>query len=100
MDAGFQGSDDALSNEVRLRFAATPPPPYSPHVHVSLCIPQVKAVQALGRYGLGTKRTLDQLIDFTGVDVRAGVVFKDRCADLACGAVGAVSIFLSMCLQL
>lgn len=37
-----------------------------------------EAVQALGRYGLGTKRTLDQFIDFTGVDTRTGIVFKDR----------------------
>ena len=36
----------------------------------------------LTKYGLGTKRTLDQLIAFTGMDVRAGVVFADRCKQL------------------
>lgn len=34
------------------------------------------------KYGLGSKRTLDELIEFTGVDVRNGVVFGDRCVQL------------------
>ena len=33
----------------------------------------------IGKYGLGNKRTLEQLIDFTGVDTRNGKVFADRC---------------------
>ena len=36
----------------------------------------------LTKYGLGSKRTLDQLIEFTGIDVRNGVVFGDRCVQL------------------
>lgn len=36
----------------------------------------------LTRFGLGRKRTLDQLIDFTGVDVRGGRLVGDRCKEL------------------
>ena len=36
----------------------------------------------LTKYGLGSKRTLDQLIEFTGIDLRNGVVFGDRCVQL------------------
>lgn len=34
---------------------------------------------AIGRYGLGTKRTLDELIAFMGVDFRTAVVYDSRC---------------------
>lgn len=40
------------------------------------------AVSSLTRYGLGSKRSLDQLAAFTGIDTRRGVVFENRCADL------------------
>jgi hypothetical protein len=36
----------------------------------------------LTRYGLGTKRTLEQLIEFTGIDTRKKQVFGDRCEEL------------------
>lgn len=34
----------------------------------------------LGKYGLGSKRTLQQLIDFTGLDTRTWRVVGDRCS--------------------
>eukprot|EP01038_Epipyxis_sp_PR26KG_P013764 gene13764-18460_t len=34
------------------------------------------------KYGLGTKRTLDQFIEFTGVDTRTKTIFGDRCKEL------------------
>lgn len=37
----------------------------------------------LTRYGLGYKRTLDQLIDYTGVDTRSRLVFADRCKSMS-----------------
>jgi len=39
-------------------------------------------IAKLGKYGLGTKRTLDQLIAFTGIDTRRKLVFGDRCTEL------------------
>jgi hypothetical protein len=39
----------------------------------------LKSLLAIGRYGLGTKRTLDQLISFMGVDFRKSVVYDSRC---------------------
>ena len=33
----------------------------------------------LGRYGLGTKRTLNQLISFMGVDFRKSTIYDSRC---------------------
>lgn len=39
-------------------------------------------VAMLTRHGLGLKRTLDQFIEFTGVDTRKQVVFGDRCKQL------------------
>jgi hypothetical protein len=41
-----------------------------------------EAVAALTQYGLGNRRTLDQLIAFTGIDLRKGVVVADRCKPL------------------
>jgi hypothetical protein len=41
-----------------------------------------QGVSLLTRYTLGTKRTLDQLIDFTGIDTRTRTVFGDRCKPL------------------
>jgi hypothetical protein len=35
-------------------------------------------ILAIGRYGLGTKRTLAQLSEFTGVDFRNGQLVDDR----------------------
>ena len=51
---------------------------------LSYSLPVIMFVQVslLTKYGLGTKRTLDQLILFTGVDVRASIVFGDRCKQL------------------
>eukprot|EP01034_Spumella_vulgaris_P023254 gene23254-29459_t len=40
------------------------------------------ALSLLTSYGLGNKRTLDQLIDFTGIDTRSKQVFADRCVEL------------------
>ena len=36
----------------------------------------------LTKYGLGVKRSLDQFIEFTGVDTRKRVIFGDRCSQL------------------
>jgi hypothetical protein len=38
-----------------------------------------ESVALLTKYGLGNKRTLDQLIEFTGLDLRNRIAFKDRC---------------------
>jgi len=38
---------------------------------------------SLTKYGLGNKRTLDQFIEFTGIDVRSKTVFGDRCKQLS-----------------
>ena len=35
-----------------------------------------ESVASLTKYGLGMKRTLDQLIEFTGIDLRERVVFE------------------------
>ena len=40
------------------------------------------SIARLGRYGLGNTRTLDQLIQFTGMDFRRRLVFGDRCQAL------------------
>lgn len=42
----------------------------------------VESVAALTKYGLGRKRTLDQFIEFTGIDVRTRQIFESRCKDL------------------
>jgi hypothetical protein len=39
----------------------------------------LESLLAIGRYGLGTKRTLDQLIAFMGVDFRKSIVYDSRC---------------------
>lgn len=41
-----------------------------------------EGLMKLGKYGLGTKRTLDQLIDFVGVDLRNQKIIGNRCIDL------------------
>ncbi len=38
-----------------------------------------EVIASLQQYGLGTKRTLDQFMQFTGVDTRQGVLFEDPC---------------------
>jgi hypothetical protein len=38
----------------------------------------IQSISDLTKYGLGSKRTLDQLIEFTGLDLRNRVAFKDR----------------------
>ena len=40
-----------------------------------------ESVEALTKYGLGRKRTLDQLIAFTGIDLRNRVIYEDRCVE-------------------
>ncbi len=40
-------------------------------------------VSALTQFGLGLARTLDQFIEFTGIDVRRQTVFADKCAQLS-----------------
>eukprot|EP00595_Chromulina_sp_UTEXLB2642_P003100 CAMPEP_0196764434 /NCGR_PEP_ID=MMETSP1095-20130614/6124_1 /TAXON_ID=96789 ORGANISM="Chromulina nebulosa, Strain UTEXLB2642" /NCGR_SAMPLE_ID=MMETSP1095 /ASSEMBLY_ACC=CAM_ASM_000446 /LENGTH=395 /DNA_ID=CAMNT_0042120017 /DNA_START=280 /DNA_END=1467 /DNA_ORIENTATION=+ len=40
------------------------------------------SLSILTGYGLGNKRTLDQFIEFTGIDVRNGIIFGDRCKGL------------------
>src|SRR3546814_492297 len=50
-----------------------------------LCFVRKSTKQGLmkvGKYGLGTKRTLDQLIDFVGVDLRNQNIIGNRCTDL------------------
>ncbi len=42
----------------------------------------VASLSLLTSYGLGNKRTLDQLIEFTGIDTRGKDVFADRCVEL------------------
>ena len=39
-------------------------------------------ISMLTKYGLGRKRSLDQLIDFTGIDFRNQKVYGDRCKEL------------------
>jgi hypothetical protein len=39
-------------------------------------------IMEIGRFGLGSKRTLDQLIAFMGVDLRGGKIFGNRCKTL------------------
>lgn len=39
----------------------------------------VESIAMLTKYGLGSKRSLDQLIRFTGIDTRAKKVYGDRC---------------------
>ena len=41
-----------------------------------------KTLSELTRYGLGTRRTLDQYIEFSGIDPKAGCVLGDRCKGL------------------
>lgn len=43
----------------------------------------VNSLMALGRYGLGTKRTLSQLIEFMGVDFRRATIYDSRCLALS-----------------
>lgn len=44
--------------------------------------PTAENVALLTKYGLGHKRTLDALIQFTGIDFRSQQVFADRCKQL------------------
>lgn len=44
--------------------------------------PSAESVAQLTKYGLGNKRTLDQLIDFTGIDTRKREAYENRCVDL------------------
>lgn len=44
--------------------------------------PSAEDISLLTKYGLGHKRTLDQLIQFTGIDFRSQQVFGDRCKGL------------------
>jgi hypothetical protein len=44
--------------------------------------PDLEAVSALTRYGLGAKRTLDQYIEFSGVNPKSGSVLGERCKAL------------------
>lgn len=39
---------------------------------------QAETLATLTKHGLGNKRTLDQLIEFTGIDLRSKQVFADR----------------------
>jgi len=41
-----------------------------------------EARKALGRYGLGDRRTLNQYIKFTGVDIRHRKAFESRCGTI------------------
>lgn len=43
----------------------------------------VESLIKLGPYGLGSKRTLDQFIEFTGVDTRNKAIVGDRCKALS-----------------
>jgi hypothetical protein len=38
-----------------------------------------QTLASLQRYGLGSKRTLDDFLHFTGVDTRQGILFADAC---------------------
>lgn len=45
----------------------------------------IEAASILGtltKYGLGAKRTLDQLIEFVGIDLRSDTIYGDRCKSL------------------
>ncbi len=41
-----------------------------------------KTISSLTHFGLGLKRSLDQFIQFTGIDTRLKIVFDDRCKQL------------------
>jgi hypothetical protein len=52
---------------------------------LSLCLANIvtDSVCLFSTYiGLGNKRTLEELIEFTGIDTRKKVVFGDRCEEL------------------
>lgn len=51
--------------------------PQSSDIH-----PYAEMIGTLSKYGLGMKRTLDQLIEFTGIDLRSNRVYSDRCRSL------------------
>jgi len=36
----------------------------------------------VGKYGLGTRRSLDDLIKFIGIDVRTRTIFANKCTTL------------------
>ena len=57
------------------------PPPFRSLFSHSFSISSLQ-LSLLTKYGLGTKRTLDQFMEFTGVDIRANVIFGDRCKQL------------------
>jgi hypothetical protein len=42
----------------------------------------VATLSLLTKYGLGNRRSLDQLIEFTGIDTRRKSIFADRCKQL------------------
>lgn len=42
----------------------------------------VSSIANIGEYGLGAKRSLDQLIAFTGIDTRAKTILGMRCSNL------------------
>ncbi len=45
----------------------------------------VQDVRHLAQYGLGSKRSLDQLIEFTGIDFRGAKIYGHRCGAEAVG---------------
>jgi len=42
-------------------------------------VASVESLAALQRYGLGSRRSLDDFLRFTGVDTRQGILFADAC---------------------
>jgi hypothetical protein len=56
------------------------------HIHVYIGMPSgdpsLANIMYIGSYGLGSKRSLDQFIAFTGVDTRSGAFHSDACKQL------------------
>jgi hypothetical protein len=68
--------DDAVQR-VNLLLKGPENIPASEDIH-----PYAEMIGTLSKYGLGMKRTLDQLIEFTGIDLRSNRVYGDRCRGL------------------
>jgi hypothetical protein len=56
----------------------------------------VEDLLAIGRYGLGTKRTLTQLSQFIGVDFKNGQLVDNRSVYLTAACLSSISLPLPL----
>lgn len=68
------------ANSFAVATATTAPPPGMPHAIVKRDTPE--AAKLLGKWDLGSQRSLDQLINFTGVDSRNYEILHTSCNKL------------------